>query len=79
MNGILKNRIVKICQHTGLNWIAALPLALMVCCSSELRGLHMTSHELLTGRQMPLLHKMDTGEDNEEVVIEGELMERCLF
>ena len=25
MNGVLKNRIVKICQHTGLNWIAALP------------------------------------------------------
>ncbi|KAM7417008.1 hypothetical protein PAMA_016903 [Pampus argenteus] len=53
MNGILKNRIVKICQHTGLNWVAALPVALIVCRSSELRDLHMTPHELLTGRRMP--------------------------
>ena len=29
MNGVWKNCIVKICQHTGLNWVAALPLALM--------------------------------------------------
>lgn len=53
MNGILKNRIVKICQHTGLNWIEALPLALMVCRSSELRDLHLTPYELMMGRQMP--------------------------
>uniref|UniRef100_A0AAQ6APB8 Uncharacterized protein n=1 Tax=Amphiprion ocellaris TaxID=80972 RepID=A0AAQ6APB8_AMPOC len=53
MNGVLKNRIVKICQHTGLNWVAALPLALMVCRSSELRDLRMTPHELATGRRMP--------------------------
>lgn len=54
MNGVLKNRIVKICQHTGLNWVAALPLALMVCRSSELRDLRMTPHELVMGRQMPM-------------------------
>lgn len=53
MNGVIKNRIVKICQHTGLNWVAALPLALMTCRSTELRELHMTPHELLTGRRMP--------------------------
>ena len=34
MNGVLKNRIVKICQNMGLNWVAELPLALMVCRSS---------------------------------------------
>lgn len=53
MNGVIKNRITKICQHTGLNWVAALPLALMACRSSELRDLHLTPHELLTGRRMP--------------------------
>ena len=53
MNGVIKNRLAKICQHTGLNWIAALPLALMACRSTELRELHMTPHELLTGRRMP--------------------------
>lgn len=36
MNGVLKNRIAKICQHTGPNWVAALPLALMACRSSEI-------------------------------------------
>lgn len=53
MNGVLKNRIAKICQHTGLNWVAALPLALMACRSGELRDLHLTPHELVTGRRMP--------------------------
>ena len=53
MNGVIKNRLAKICQHTGLNWIAALPLALMACRSTKLRELHMTPHELLTGRRMP--------------------------
>lgn len=53
MNGILKNRIAKICQHTGLNWVTALPLALMACRSSELHDLHLTPHELATSRRMP--------------------------
>lgn len=53
MNGVLKNRIAKICQHTGLNWVAALPLALMACRSSELRDLHLTPHELAMGRKTP--------------------------
>ena len=53
MNGVLKNRLVKICQHTGLNWVAALLLALMACRSGGLHDLRMTPHELVTGRQMP--------------------------
>lgn len=52
MNGVLKNRLIKICQHTGLNWIEGLPLALMACRSSELRELHMTPFELAVGRCM---------------------------
>ena len=53
MNGVIKNRLIKICQHTGLNWVEGLPLALMACRSSELRELRMTPHELATGRRMP--------------------------
>ena len=29
-----KNSIVKICQHTGLNWAVALLIALIMCCLS---------------------------------------------
>ena len=53
MNGILKNYVVKICQHTGLNWMETLPLTLMVCRLSDLRDLHLTPHELDTGGLMP--------------------------
>lgn len=52
MNGVLKNGIVKISQHTGLSWGAALPFALMACCSRELCDLRMTPHELATGRRI---------------------------
>ncbi len=48
-----KNRLTKICQHTGLSWVAVLPLVLMACRLSELHNLRMTPHELVTGRQMP--------------------------
>ena len=63
MNGVLKNRIVKISEHTGLNWIEALPLALMACRSSEIRHLHMTPHELAMGRRMitPGIHASGKG------------------
>lgn len=56
MNGVLKNRISKICQQTGLNWVAALPLALMVCRLSELHDLHLTPHELIMPRRVPSPH-----------------------
>ena len=63
MNGVLKTRIVKISEHTGLNWVEALPLALMACRSSEIRHLHMTPHELAMGRRMitPGLHASGKG------------------
>lgn len=53
MNAVLKNHIAKICQHTALNWVAALPLALMACRSSELSDLRLTPPELATGGGMP--------------------------
>ncbi|XP_037393780.1 uncharacterized protein LOC108415823 [Pygocentrus nattereri] len=73
MNGVLKNRIIKICQHTGLNWVAALPLALMVCRSSELRDLHMTPHELLTGRRMPMSCLRTSGKGPSLSLLEDEM------
>lgn len=51
-NGILKNRICKISEHTGLSWVDALPLALWASRSSEVRHLHMTPYEMATGRRM---------------------------
>ena len=73
MNGVLKNRIVKICQHTGLNWIAALPLALMVCRSSDLPDLHMTPHELVTGRLMPTPCLRTSGKGPSLALLEDEM------
>ncbi|XP_040927264.1 uncharacterized protein LOC121202322 [Betta splendens] len=53
-NGILKNKLLKICMSTGLNWIDALPLALMACRASAHRTLKLTPHEALLGRPMPV-------------------------
>lgn len=73
MNGVLKNRIAKICQHTGLNWVAALPLALMACRSSELRDLHLTPHELVTGRRMPTPCWRTSGKGPSLALLEDEM------
>lgn len=73
MNGILKNRIVKICQQTGLNWVAALPLALMACRSSELRDLHLTPHELAMGRRMPTSGWRTGGKGPSLAILEDEM------
>lgn len=53
MNLNLKNKIAKISAQTGLNWVAALPIALMIirCCVNQSTG--FTPYELLTGRQFP--------------------------
>ncbi|XP_005755630.1 uncharacterized protein K02A2.6-like, partial [Pundamilia nyererei] len=53
MNLNLKDKIAKISAQTGLNWVAALPIALMIirCCVNQSTG--FTPYELLTGRQFP--------------------------
>ncbi|XP_061899667.1 uncharacterized protein LOC133647926 [Entelurus aequoreus] len=62
VNGVLKNKLLKICMGTGLNWVYALPLALMAYRSSAHRDLKITPHEALTGRPMPSpVHKTTKG------------------
>lgn len=53
VNGNLKSKIVKISRQTGLNWVDALPLALMLYRIQTHSETHLTTHEMLTGRPRP--------------------------
>ena len=53
-NGILKNKLAKLCAETGLKWTMLLPLALMSMRSTPIRKHKLTPHEIITGRPMTI-------------------------
>ncbi|XP_072568771.1 uncharacterized protein [Paramormyrops kingsleyae] len=53
MNQTIKQKLAKICAQTKMNWVDALPLAMMSVRCSINRGTRFTPFELQTGRQFP--------------------------
>ncbi|KAJ1125406.1 hypothetical protein NDU88_003838 [Pleurodeles waltl] len=53
LNGLLKNKISKLCVTMNKNWLYCLPLALYALGNQPGSDHHLTPHQIVTGRPMP--------------------------
>ncbi len=53
INQTLKEKLSKICAQKSLNWVTALPIAIMAIRGSTNRATKLTPHKMVTGRRMP--------------------------
>ncbi len=49
-NGIIKNKLAKCCEETGLTWVKALPIALMYMRMRKLSRVNLSPFEILFGK-----------------------------
>ncbi|XP_053541792.1 protein NYNRIN isoform X6 [Ictalurus punctatus] len=71
----LTNELAKICESSRLNWVQALPLALMKMRSQTNRITHLTPHEMLTGRPIPMAHTQGPYTGPSVAQLEGEMQD----
>ncbi|XP_034075766.1 uncharacterized protein LOC117548525 [Gymnodraco acuticeps] len=65
MNQNIKQKLSKACEETGMNWLDALPLALMSIRSSINRGTGFSPFELTRGHQFPGPGALSVGKEVE--------------
>nr|XP_014428535.1 protein NYNRIN-like [Pelodiscus sinensis] len=75
-NGILKNKLAKICEDSGLTWVEALPIALMSMRATPNRKTGLSPHEIACGRPMRLLSSPDINLAD-AILIKGSIVKYC--
>ncbi|XP_053483833.1 protein NYNRIN-like [Ictalurus furcatus] len=71
----LTNKLAKICDDSHLNWVQALPLALMKIRSQTNRMTHLTPHEMLTGHPMPMAYTEGPYTEPSVAQLEGKMQD----